>query len=127
MSIQNDLNNSINNRDTFYAIVDKTNIHKDHIKQLDDMKKYIDLGYSNNLYFCFMRMMLEMVGIISYIHYKHLMLVHIKSTPMNCSDLDIGNENGLRENQCLIIIREIKNAQINIDAICQDFKAKLRQ
>lgn len=59
------------------------------------MKKYIDLGYANNLYFCFMRMMLKMVDIISYIHYKHLHCVHIKSTPMNCNDLDIGDEIGL--------------------------------
>jgi len=125
--IQNDLNNSINNRDAFYAIVDKTNINRDIVKQLNDMKKYIDLGYANNLYFCFMRMMLEMVDIISYIHYKHMECVHIKSTPMNCSDLYIVNEIGLRENQCLIIIREIENAKNNLDAVCQDFKAKLRQ
>ena len=121
--IQNDLNN----RDAFYAIVDKTNINKDIVNQLNDMKKYIDLGYANNLYFCFMRMMLEMVDIIRYIRYKHLECIHIKSKPMNCSYLDIGDEIGLRENQCLIILREIENAQINLDAICHDFSAKLRQ
>ena len=125
--IQNDLNNSINNRDAFYEIVDKTNINRDIVKQLNDMKKYIDLGYANNLYFCFMRMMLEMVVIISYIHYKHLECVNIKSSPMICSDLDIGNENGLRENQCLIILGEIENAKFNLNTICQNFKAKLRQ